>query len=464
MAAAVTSIVLPAGKSRHRAVIFATVSLALLMSSLDQTIIATALPSIQRNLHAPISWASWAITVYALGRVIVFPIAGRLSDQFGRRTIFLTSIAVFTLGSLACGFAPDIYALVALRAVQAVGGAAFMPSAAGAVSDAYGENRDRAIGLFTSINPIGAMLGPLAGGVMVEYWQWRGVFLVNVPVGVLLFALGLRFLPAGGTAGKAGRLDLYGMALLAGSVLCAMTGAAYFGSRSSHVLSAGVLIPEVLAAAGIVLFVQRERRASSPFIPVRLMTARGFAAMNTINFLYGSAALGFGALVPLYAIQRYGIGQLASGTLLTARAIGIVSVAALAALLLRRTGYRVPMATGFALTALGLVGLAIPPWQLTTYAWLAAAAALTGIGMGMATPSSNNASIELAPDQVAALTGLRGMFRQGGSIVAVSIVSALIGRSRSAGLTQAYAFIGLAGLLLFAIPLIALVNEHRGSW
>jgi EmrB/QacA subfamily drug resistance transporter len=449
----------------RRKVIFAVVSVALMMSSIDQTIVATALPALQHDLHARISWAAWTITVYALGRVLILPVAGKLSDQYGRRTIFVGAILLFTAASLCCGLANDIYLLIVLRAVQAVGGAAFMPSATGLVSDHFGKDRDRAVGLFTSINPIGAIIGPVLGGVFVTYWSWRGIFLVNVPIGIGLVLLAMKYIPTNKVpTGNRTRLDVVGMGLLGIGVLAGMFGISYLGDGHAGLDSPGFLVPAVVAVLAIWLFVRHANTAAAPFIPPRLLRGRGFGVMNLINFLYGSAVMGFAALVPLYATERYGIATLESGTLLTARAVGIIAVAGLAAFALRRTGYRWPMVAGFGLTAVGLVAMAVPPMGLSPYSWLAVAACLTGIGMGMATPSSNNASLQLAPDQVAAIAGLRGMFRQAGSITAVSITTAILDRSTTPGITQAYVFGVFAILLVVAVPFIFLVPEHRGNW
>jgi EmrB/QacA subfamily drug resistance transporter len=445
--------------------IFGIVSVALMMSSIDQTIVATALPALQHDLDARISWAGWTITVYALGRVLILPVAGRLSDQYGRRTIFVTAIALFTVASLCCGLANDIYLLIVLRAVQAIGGAAFMPSATGLVADHFGRDRDRAVGLFTSINPIGAIIGPVLGGVFVTYWSWRGIFLVNIPIGVVLAVLATRYIPPSRvTRVDRARLDVLGMVLLAVGILAGMFGVSYLGNGGAQVLSAGFLLPEAVAVLAVGLFVRHTNHATAPFIPARLLRGRGFGVMNVINFLYGCAVVGFSALVPLYATQRYGIATLESGTLLTARAVGIIVVAGLAAFALRRTGYRWPMLAGFGLTAVGLLGMAVPPAGLSPYTWLALAACLTGVGMGMGTPASNNAALQLAPDQVAAIAGLRGMFRQAGSITAISVTTAILDRSSTPGITQAYVFGVFAVLLVCTIPLIFLVPEHRGEW
>ncbi|HEX6447931.1 MAG TPA: MFS transporter, partial [Trebonia sp.] len=135
----------------HRIAIFSVVGLALLMSSLDGTIVATALHAIQHGLHASINWTSWVITAYSVGLVLALSLAGKLSDQFGRRRFFLASVVVFASASLCCGLATNIYLLIALRAVQAAGGAGFTPSATGIITENFGEARDKAVGLFGSI-------------------------------------------------------------------------------------------------------------------------------------------------------------------------------------------------------------------------------------------------------------------------------------------------------------------------
>jgi EmrB/QacA subfamily drug resistance transporter len=446
-------------------VIFFVVSLALLMSSIDQTIVATALPDIHRSLHASLTWTGWTITIYSLGRVLILPLAGGISDRYGRRTIFLASVGLFTVASLCCGLAANIYVLIALRAVQAVGGAAFMPSATGLVVDHFGSSRDRAVGLFTSIIPIGALLGPTLGGFFVEYWSWRGIFLINIPIGLALLYLGRRFIPAyERDAEQAFPRDLTGMALLAVGLLGAMLGLALLGSGGIPIISAQFLLPEVVAVVALCAFVRHSLHSPTSFIPAQLLYGDGFGVMNTINFLFGACALGFSALVPLYATQRYGMSALDSGTLLSARGIGMVSVSGLATFALRRTGYRWPMLIGFLLTAFGLFAMACAPRGLSPYAWLSLAAALTGLGMGVANPAAQNASLQLAPEHAAAISALRATFRQAGAILAVSVSTTILARSSDPGLAQARIFGTFAVILVVILPLLKRVPEHHGTW
>ena len=141
----------------RRKLIFAIVSIGLFMASVDQTIVATALPAIERELHATINWSGWTISIYALGQVIAMPMAGKISDVYGRKKVFMISAAIFTLASLCCGFAGSMALLLPARFIQALGGGAFMPSATGIVSDHFGRQRDRAVGMFASIFPIGTL-------------------------------------------------------------------------------------------------------------------------------------------------------------------------------------------------------------------------------------------------------------------------------------------------------------------
>jgi EmrB/QacA subfamily drug resistance transporter len=448
----------------RRKLIFAIVSIGLFMASVDQTIVATALPAIERELHSSINWSGWTISIYALGQVIAMPMAGKISDMYGRKKVFLVSAAIFTLASLCCGFASNITVLLIARFIQALGGGAFMPSATGIVSDHFGEQRDRAVGMFTSIFPIGGIVGPVVGGLFVSYWSWRGIFLVNVPIGIALIALTAKFIPASATR-PASRIDVTGILLLAGLLTTGMFGITYLGSGNVPFYSPVFLGCIATAVLMGFAFVRHSRTFAAPFVPHQLLRGRGFGIMNLINYLYGAAALGFAALVPLYAADRYGIPALASGTLLTARAVGMIAVAGVAALALRRTGYRWPMIGGFVILAGGLVMMSLSA-PISPYAWLAIGAGLTGFGMGLSVPASNNASLQLAPDQVAAIAGLRGMFRQSGAITAVSVTTAVIARSApgQAGIMQAHVLLVFAGILLLMLPLVRFVPEHRGNW
>ena len=359
----------PVGAAQpRRFLVFAIVSLALMMASVDQTIVATALPTLQRDLHTQVNWSTWTITIYALGQILMMPLAGKLGDQYGRKRVFLTAVVVFTAASLSCGLAGNIYLLIALRFIQALGGGRSCRPRPGSWPRCSAD-RDRALGLFSSIFPIGGIIGPVLGGVFVTYWTWRGIFLVNVPAGLLLLVLGALFIPA--SVRRADQtLDIRGVLLLGATLLSAMLGIAYLGSAQSGRGSRSPAPPRPRPSSWSPSWspsapwspssgTRPGRRA--PFIPLRFLAGKGFGVMNLLNFLFGSSALGFAALVPLYAHDRYGLRSLEAGTLLTARAVGMIAIAGLAVFMLRRTGYRWPMVAGFGLTAAGLIAMAVAP-------------------------------------------------------------------------------------------------------
>jgi MFS family permease len=444
--------------------VFAVIAIALLMASIDQTSVATALPAIQNDLGGSLAWSSWTITVYALGQIMSMPIAGKLSDQFGRKAIFLVAITMFTLTSLCAGMAGDIATLIVVRVFQGLAAGAIVPSATGIVADQFGRDRDRAIGLFTSIFPIGAIIGPVVGGVLVTYTSWRAIFLINLPFGVLLVVL-VTLLIRKTPRTVSAPIDLRGIALLCGLLLSTMTAITALGTPGN--LRLQIIAASIAAVVAAVLcwrFLRHARRDPHAVVPIRLLRGRTFGTMNTVNVMFGAAALGFGTLVPIYAENRYGIAPLAAGGLLAIRAVGMISLSGMSVFLLRRTGHRILMVAGFGLMIVGLVLLALPPLGMSTQLWLSVAAGVTGLGMGMAAPASNNASLHLAPREISAITGLRGMFRQSGAIVSITVTTALLSVTASPGITQAYVFAVFAVILLAAVPLIVSMPDHRGSW
>jgi len=455
----------PWRSSPPRHLVFAIVAIAIFMTSIDSTIVATALLAIHDSLRSSINWSGWTITIYSLGMVIALPTAGRFSDQFGRRRIFLLGITLFTVASFLCGFASDIYVLVIFRGLQALGGGAITPSAAGLVADHFGQERDRAIGMFGTIAASGQVVGPILGGLFVDLLSWRWIFFVNVPLGIAIILLILKFIPESLTTSKS-RVDIRGVLLMAAGILSANFGVTLLGNPRVSIFDPSFVFPELIAVVFLYLFIRHERTAETPFIPIRFLREKSFAVVNLINFLWGIVGFGVASLVPLYAEQRYHLVALNAGTLLTARGLGSIMMGVVAALLIRRTGYRLPMIVGYTFVAFGIFLISISPrFGMDPYFWLSIGAGFTGLGTGMANPSSRNASLQLAPNDVAVISGLRQMFLYIGIIFSVSIVSAFLNRSPDPGLTQAHIYWVIVGLILTVmVPLVLLVPEHKGEW
>ena len=443
----------PAPGPSHR-IVFGIVAIALFMGAVDLTIVATALPAIHRSLGASINWVGWTITIYGLSVVIVLPIAGRISTRYGRKRVFLFGIATFTVASLLCGFATDIYMLIAFRAVQAVGGGALQPSAAGLITDHLGRDRDR-------------------GDRAVRHDQrgrtGRGADPRRRPGRLPVLAVDLlRQHPGRGRAvradppihprvtngrGRSPRLRR-GLPLRLGQSH-RHPGDHHHRRRSVRGRRGRVRLLEGAAIALVSLFVRHTRRSTAPFVPLWLLTGKGFAAMNGLNLLQGFVTFGVASLVPLYAEQRYHLTALSAGGLLTARALGAIVIGVFAVFALRRTGYRLPIFVGFSVIAMGTLLMSVAPrWGVSPFVWLSVCVGIIGLGLGTVNPAASNACMRLAPDQAAAITGLRSMFLNLGVIFCVSITTAILNRSGDPGITQAHVFWAVTALIVLIMPVL----------
>lgn len=451
----------------RRRIVFAIVAFALLMMSLDSTIVATALHTIQEDLRTEVNWSGWTITAYSLGFVIMLPITGKLSGHLGRRRVFLASVAVFTIASLLCGLAGNITTLIVLRALQAAGGAGFTPSATGIIVDHFGDWRDRAVGLFGSIFPIGGMIGPIFGGLFVSYWSWRGIFYVNLPIGLLVLALAWRFIPADPPGPRERRLDmdLPGMVLMTLGLLGGMLAAARMGEPGAKISDIGFVLPALTGAGSFALFIRHIARTPAPFIAPHLIHGARFGVVNLANALFGGMTKGAIALVPIYAAYRYGLDALQAGLLLIAQGLATIVFSSAAAFALRRTGHRLPVLVGVVTISTGLMLLSLaPPFGLTPWVWLALATFVIGMGSGTINPATRNAGLQLAPDQASTLAALRSASLQIGGIVTVSVVTAILAGAGDPGRMQAHVYLAMALGLIVMLPLAARLPEHHGGW
>jgi EmrB/QacA subfamily drug resistance transporter len=437
------------------------------MSSIDNTIVSVAVPQLGAALDAPLVWVGWTLTAYELVQIVMLPVAGKLSDSLGRRRIFVACLALFTLGSLLCGLAPSIGFLIAFRALQAVGAGGLMPSAIGIVSDQFRDRRAQAIGLFTSIMPIGSIVGPNIGGFILEHWTWRELFFVNVPIGVVVIAgAGWLLQEQASTATRAFRVDAVGIALYAGGIVAFMYGLTILGEDASLIHGPGFWGLIAASVALLVAFLRHVRTAADPVVSYRLLAQFPFLAANLYNFFFGAAVFGFFSFVPYYAVVRFGMSPFESGAILTPRAIAMVVASTITSLFILRLGYRVPMLVGMGLVCLSLLLLGqgqttmhVGPVQLSGFWFMAFVLMISGAGMGIANPSSNNAALDLEPRHAAALTGVRGMFRFTGGVVSIAAVVLALSffPDQAEGLSTI--FKALAAVLLVTVPLTFLIPD-----
>jgi EmrB/QacA subfamily drug resistance transporter len=458
------------GVSRQAYLTFAVVGLALLMASIDSTIVAVGLPTLLTDLKTNLALIGWTMTGYQFAQSIIMPIAGKLSDEWGRKRLFLGAVALFTLSSIAAGLAPNIYMLIVFRILQGIGGGTFLPSATGIVSDAFGDRRAQAVGLFGSIFPIGGIIGPNIGGLILDNVSWRWIFFVNVPVGILLLVFGSIILAKDTKSVNSTnrKIDLTGVGLFVGAIFAVLYGITNWANNRSAI---GVTIALfVVAAVLFFFFVRHEDRTSQPMIDLRLLRWRPFVGVNIYNFMFGSVVFGVTSFIPYYATIAYGMTPGQDGVLLTPRSITMIIVSALTSLFIIRFRYRLPMIIGIVIISGTLIilsrgfhDLSLAGIGLHSMVLLATLVALVGVGMGIANPASNNAALDLIPEKVAEATGMRGMSRSVGGVIGTAVVTLILSYfpDKARGMQDIY--LGLAIIMLLIIPFVFMIPDSAAD-
>ena len=452
----------------RRYLIFAAAGLSLLMYSIDTTAVAVAFPNFIKDFGTSVLLSAWTIAIYYIALTMALPLAGNFSDVLGRKRVFLIALALFTGSSLACGRAPNIYALIGFRFLQGIGGAAFMPTASGIVAEHFPENRESAIGLFTSIYPLGGLIGPNLGGWIVSRYSWHYIFYINLPIGIVLIILILTLLSDRRTLSRP-PIDFAGAFFMSGGVVALMVALSLTGESFSvrSLTLAGFLL--VFSFFLLFSFFRREKRVSNPIMDLSLLESTPFLAANVINLIIGSAVLGFFDFLPYYAISVHRLSTLMSGMVLTPRSVGVICSSVVASLFLRRWGYRQPIIFGLGLVGIAVLLLAPSPLSeikgmgFTIVEALGFLIFLTGIATGVILPAANNACIELMPDRIGSIVGLRGMFRTIGGALGVSLVTVILHLSANQVKGFQIVFFVYGFGTLCSIPLVFLMPAGRAA-
>jgi EmrB/QacA subfamily drug resistance transporter len=363
---------------------FAAIVLAMLPAVLDQTILATGLPVVARDLGA-LSDVSWVVTAYVVSAAATTPLWGKLGDRYGRKALLQAALAIFVGASALCGAAQDITQLIVLRAIQGAAAGGLMTLAMASVGDLVApRERGRYQGYIAATFAVATIVGPLLGGLLVEHASWRWVFLVNLPVGLAaLVALTLR-LPATEVEPPDRPLDAAGAALLAGATSAFMLTCIWGGSRYAWDSPAIVaLIAATVALCGAL--VARERRAADPIVPMHLLRSRAVAVASSALFLGTAALFAITVFVPLFLQVTTGATPTEAGLLLVPAMLGITVSTTLAGRSIARTGRykRFPVA-GLGLMTVALFMLAMFA-ERTSQVWTGLGLALFGLGFGMVT-------------------------------------------------------------------------------
>lgn len=410
---------------RSKAVILIGVLLGLLLAALDQTIVSTATPRIVADLQG-IDLLAWITTAYLLASTATVPIYGKLSDLYGRKAIVIFGIVVFLLGSMLCGIAPTMLALVVCRAIQGLGAAALTSTAFAVPADLFTPaERPRYQGIFMGVFGLASVIGPFVGGLLTDGPGWRWVFYVNLPLGLIALAFIALKMPRM-HSGLRAPIDYLGAAtliLMVVPLLLALTldKAAYpWGSP----LILGLF---ALALLGLVLFIAAERRAAGPIIPLKLFRIRTFALINLVSPIVGASFFSSILFLSLYLVNVLGVSATAAGTALIPLMVGMVLSSIVSSQIVQRLGRYKFMVVGGLLVVVG--GF----WWLTT---LNAGSTLNevrlrmivlGVGFGPVMPTLTLALQNAVPfEHMGAATASRQFFQQLGQMLGAALFGALL--------------------------------------
>ncbi|MGA5699974.1 DHA2 family efflux MFS transporter permease subunit [Peterkaempfera bronchialis] len=330
--------------------------LAMLLAALDQTIVATALPTIVSDLGG-LDHLSWVVTAYLLASTAATPLWGKLGDMYGRKRLFQVSIVIFLVGSALCGISRNMGELIGFRALQGLGGGGLIVLTQAIVGDLVPpRDRGRYQGLFGAVFGVTSVLGPLLGGLFVDHLSWRWVFYINLPIGIVALLVIAAVLPRTATRQRH-TVDYAGTGLIAGVATCLVLMTSLGGTTwpwsSWRVIGLGVLGLVLLA-----LFIRVERRAAEPVLPLRLFRMRTFTLAAVISFVVGFAMFGALTYLPTFLQVVHQVSPTLSGVHMLPMVLGILVTSIAAGQIVSRTGrYKAFPITGTAITAVGLLML-----------------------------------------------------------------------------------------------------------
>jgi EmrB/QacA subfamily drug resistance transporter len=415
------------------------VILGMIMSILDTTIVNVALRTLSHDLHSTISQIQWVVTGYLLSLAAVIPLTGWASRRYGAKRVYLVSLVLFTAGSALCAVAASTTTLVIFRVLQGFGGGMIMPVGQLIMAQVAGPKRmGRVMGIVAMPAMMGPILGPVIGGAILEYFHWSWIFLVNVPIGIVAFALAWRMLP---DSGHAGRLDALGLVLMSGASSALVYGLSELGTAGTSLSAPQVVWP---IAAGVVLavvFCLHALRVERPLLDVRLYANRVFAAASLTTFGLGAALFGAMILVPYYYQQVRHESVIVTGLLTGPQGLGMLLAMPLAGRFSDRLGGGRVALAGVSVLSLSTIPLAFIGAH-TSIVYLSLVLVLRGVGIGFSfMPAMTAAFASLRSDQLSDATPQLNVVQRIGGAIGVAVLAVVLQRATE----HAHTVAGLAG-------------------
>lgn len=431
-----------------------------LMSMLDTTIVNIALRTLSARLHSGLPSVQWVVTAYLLALAATLPLAGWLADRFGARRVYVCSIAVFTLASLACGLSGSTGELIGFRVLQGAAGALTMPVGQMILARVAGPARmARVMGTISIPILLAPVFGPVIGGLLLDHAGWQWIFFANLPAGLAAVPLALWLLPRDHPAGTA-RPDFPGLFLIsAGSV------AVTYGLASAGMSAARVVVPVAAGVALIAAFGLRSLRIARPLLDLRLYRSPAYAASSVVNFALGAAVFGGMILMPLYFQSVRHLDPVMTGLLVGPTGLGAAVATRLASYLTDRFGSGAAAVAGGLLSVAGTVPFLLIG-KTTPYALLAAAMVVRGMGISLCLiPAMTAIYRAIPPGSISdGTTQLSMLNRLGGStgtaIFAVVLQHGLASGAGAAAYADAFGW-ALGAAVAALVPSVVLARAER---
>jgi EmrB/QacA subfamily drug resistance transporter len=406
---------------------------ATFMLLLDVTIVIVALPEIQRGLHASFSDVQWVIDAYALTLASLLLTAGTLADRYGRRLLFIIGLSIFTLGSLLCGFAQSPLMLTLSRSAQGVGGAILFATSLALLAQSFrGKDRGVAFGVWGAITGVAVALGPILGGVITTGISWRGIFLVNIPVGIAALAITIWKVDESRTG--ASRPDWAGFAVLTVGLVSLVYGLI----RASETTWSNVGVEFCLAFAVVlfVLFIFLERRVAHPMFDLSLFRVPTFSGGLIAAFAMNGSLFAMLLYIVLYLQNDLGYSALGTGARLLVTSGGTLVAATLAGRLSSHMPVRWLIGPGLALVGIGLLLMSgindTTPWTHLIPGFI-----IAGVGAGMVNPPLASTAVGVVtPERSGMASGVNTTFRQIGIAVGIAVYATVFSTALQNGLRR----------------------------